>query len=363
VEHEVDTVAVMDDALADRAHETCERWEQLPGWFVIRVVEDLQAQGADPGASLAAFGIDRSTLRKDAPLDVMAATRWTEHVLDRFGQPGLGLRFGAGLQPADFGMLGFSLLSAGTFGEAVSLWLRFGSLMRPYQGTTVRTLDDGRLELAIVERDPPVYGARMRAYCNERWLAAWCQLAQILLGPGRHLDQVHCAYPDPGARDAYVSTFGCLIRFDQPRTMLRFAPGVATAPTRHANAEAQRLCEAQCELLLSRVNGSRVTTAAVRRLLLSQAGRLPDLTQAAAAMDLSEASLRGRLRSEGTTYTELLHGVRMQLAVDYLRCTTLRVSEVAARLGYADESAFNRAFSRDHHRTALAFRRAMRPAG
>jgi AraC-like DNA-binding protein len=253
-------------------------------------------------------------------------------------------------------------MSADTFGEAVSLWLRFGALMRPYQGTAVRTLDDGCLELTLVERDPPAYGARMRSYCNERWLAGWARLAQVLIGPGRHLDAVDCGYPDPGARDDYLSTFGCLIRFDQPCTTIRFAHYVGSAATRHANPEARALCEAQCELMLARMGVGRATTAAVRRLLSARAEQLPDLAQAAQALGLNEASLRRRLRNEGTTYTALLHDVRMELAADYLRRTALPVGRIAALLGYADESAFNRAFKRGHQRTASAFRRTALPA-
>jgi AraC-like DNA-binding protein len=211
--------------------------------------------------------------------------------------------------------------------------------------------------MAVIERDPPIYGPRMRQYCNERWLAAWAQLAHSLLGRGRHLDEVHCAYTDPGERSAYLDTFGCLIRFDQPHTLLRFAPHVRSTNTRNANRDARQLCEAPCELLLSQMRAGQGTTTTVRRLLLAHPSRLPGLALAAQALNTSEATLRRRLGDEGTNYTEVLHEVRMQLAVDYLRRTALRVSEIASLLGYADESAFNRAFKRGRGQTALAFRR------
>jgi AraC-like DNA-binding protein len=334
-----------------------ERWAHLTGWFVVRVIEDLRDQGVDVRPTLARFDIDAASLRKDSLVDFTRATEWTESVLEQHWRPGLGLRFGSGIQLADLGMVGYTFLSADTFGEMVSLWLRFGSLTRPYQGTAIEFLDDDRMEMTAIERDPPIYGPLMRQYCNERWLAAWAQLANNALGRGRHLDEVHCAYSNPGAHDAYLDAFGCLIRFDQPRTMLRFAPHVRSANTCHANRDARQLCETQCELLLSQMRASQGTTTAVRRLLLSHPSRLPDLATAAQALGTSEATLRRRLSDEGATYTSVLHDVRMQLAVDYLRRTPLRVSEIASVLGYADESAFNRAFKRDHGQTALAFRR------
>ncbi|HEX3141455.1 MAG TPA: AraC family transcriptional regulator ligand-binding domain-containing protein, partial [Rhizobacter sp.] len=165
-----------------------ERWAQLPGWFVVRIVEDLRDQGIDVKPSLAKFGIEPATLRKDSLIDANRATEWTEAVLEQHGRPGLGLSFGSGVQLADLGMVGYTLLSADTFGELAALWLRFGSLLRPYQGTAIEVLDDERMEMTLIERDPPLYGPRMRRYCNERWLATWAQLAHSVLGPGRHLD-------------------------------------------------------------------------------------------------------------------------------------------------------------------------------
>jgi AraC-like DNA-binding protein len=339
-----------------------ERWETLPGWFAVRIVEDYRARGIDVAPTLAQFGIDPAGLRKDSVLDFDRATAWTEHVLGRHPQPALGLAFGSSLQLADLGMVGFAMLSADTFGDVVNLWLRYGSLMRPYLGAALETLDDGRLQLVAIERDPPVYAEPMRRYVNERWLAVWARLAHTVLGPGRHLDEVHCGYPDPGARDAYVQTLGCLIRFDQPRTLVCFAPHVAAANTHNANRETRRLCEAQCELLLEQMRAGQGSTTLLRRLLVMSSPRWPDLAQAAQALDTSEGTLRRRLRDEGTSFTEVLHEVRMQLAVDYLRSTRIPVGEIAALLGYADESAFTRAFKRSHGATALAYRRAPPPA-
>ncbi|HJV96507.1 MAG TPA: AraC family transcriptional regulator ligand-binding domain-containing protein [Albitalea sp.] len=340
-----------------------ERWDTVPGWFVVRVVEDYRARGIDVAPTLKRFGFDPAELRKDSVLDLDRATGWTEHVLERHPQPGLGLAFGSGLQLVDLGMVGLAMCCADTFGEAVGLWLRYGSLARPYQGTALETFDDGSMQLTVIERDPPVYGEPMRRYLNERWLAMWARVANTLLGPGRHLDEVQCGYPDPGVRDAYVETLGCLIRFDQPRTMLRFAPHVAAANTHNANRETRSLCETQCERLLETLRAGQGTTTLLRRqLMMSSPRSLPDLAQAARALGTSEGTLRRRLRDEGTSFTDVLHEVRMRLAIDYLRTTRIPVGEIAALLGYADESAFTRAFKRSHGTTALAYRRAPPPA-
>ncbi len=269
-----------------------ERWAQLPGWFVVRVLEDLDDQGVDVRPSLRpSASIWRRCARTPLARFLSVPPNGPRPCSSSTGGHCVRVRFlGSGLQLADLGMLGYTLLSADTFGELVSLWLRFGALMRPYQGTAIELLEDGRMEMIVIERDPPVYGPRMRRYCNERWLKAWAQLAHSVLGPGKHLDEVQCAYPDPGAQRAYLDAFGCLVRFDQSRTMLRFAPHVRSAHTRHANRDARQLCETYRELLLLSHRTRQGTTTAVRRLLLSHPSRLPDLAHTAQAVGTSEAT-------------------------------------------------------------------------
>lgn len=65
----------------------------------------------------------------------------------------------------------------------------------------------------------------------------------------------------------------------------------------------------------------------------------------ARALGLSRQTLYRRLKAEGTTFEQVLDGLRHRLALDHLR-RGLGVKQTAWRLGFSDPAAFSRAFKR-----------------
>lgn len=65
----------------------------------------------------------------------------------------------------------------------------------------------------------------------------------------------------------------------------------------------------------------------------------------AAKLHMSPRTLQRRLKEEGTSHEELLEGLRHTLAKLYLD-KHLGIAEVSYLLGYANPTAFHRAFKR-----------------
>jgi AraC-like DNA-binding protein len=66
----------------------------------------------------------------------------------------------------------------------------------------------------------------------------------------------------------------------------------------------------------------------------------------AAELGMSPRTLARRLAAEGSSFAEILTQVRSALADRYLADRTLPISQIAWLLGYAEISAFTRAFQR-----------------
>ncbi|MNT89834.1 HTH-type transcriptional regulator VirS [compost metagenome] len=65
-------------------------------------------------------------------------------------------------------------------------------------------------------------------------------------------------------------------------------------------------------------------------------------------MHLSTRKLQRQLELEGYTFQDLLTESRQAMACHYLQDSTIKISQLADLLGYADQSAFSRAFQRWH---------------
>lgn len=68
-------------------------------------------------------------------------------------------------------------------------------------------------------------------------------------------------------------------------------------------------------------------------------------------------TLRRRLEAQGTSYREILAGVRQGLAIEYLRKTRMTTEDIASRLGYSDAANFRHAFLRWTGKTPHEYRR------
>jgi AraC-like DNA-binding protein len=66
----------------------------------------------------------------------------------------------------------------------------------------------------------------------------------------------------------------------------------------------------------------------------------------AASLNLSQSTLRRRLKKEGTTYRAVLQEVRCTLAGNMLEDGSMTLNEISFLLGFAELSAFSRAFKR-----------------
>lgn len=106
----------------------------------------------------------------------------------------------------------------------------------------------------------------------------------------------------------------------------------------------------------------RSTRAAARRAVEEHfaRGQLPTEERIAALLGCSCRTLRRHLAQEGTSLRDLLDDVRLERAAVELAHGELPLAELAAELGFSDQTAFTRAFSRWTGRAPGAYRRSTR---
>jgi AraC-like DNA-binding protein len=96
----------------------------------------------------------------------------------------------------------------------------------------------------------------------------------------------------------------------------------------------------------------------VRSMILTDLVRQPSFDSIAERLKMSPRNLRRRLQEEGTSFRELVDEVRAQVAIKYVRDTSLSIEDVTYALGFNDASAFRHAFRRWTDAAPYEFRRA-----
>ncbi|MFE2142973.1 AraC family transcriptional regulator [Streptomyces sp. NPDC059456] len=196
-------------------------------------------------------------------------------------------------------------------------------------------------------------------FLTECVLAIWHRLSSWLVGRRIPLAYAAFAYPAPPHEAEYEVLFDCPVRFGADRTGAAFDARWLAAPLVRDEAELDEMLRRAPFDLLSRPEYAASVSEQVRRALARQlrsSPRLPELGEVAARLAVSPATLRRRLRQEGTSFQQLKDHVRRDAAIAGLAESSEPIAELAARLGFSEDTAFHRAFRRWTGTTPGAYR-------
>ncbi|MET9599877.1 AraC family transcriptional regulator [Streptomyces sp. NPDC006459] len=196
-------------------------------------------------------------------------------------------------------------------------------------------------------------------FLTECVLAIWHRLSSWLVGRRIPLAYAAFRYPPPPHLEEYETLFDCPVRFGEDRTGAVFAAHWLTAPLVRDEPALDAMLRRAPFDLLSRPEYGTTVTEQVRRTLtqrLRTSPRLPALGEVAARLAVSPATLRRRLQQEGTSFQQLKDHVRRDAAIAGLAESGEPIAELAARLGFSEDTAFHRAFRRWTGTTPGAYR-------
>jgi AraC-like DNA-binding protein len=170
--------------------------------------------------------------------------------------------------------------------------------------------------------------------------------AEVLVGQPVVPDNVRFRHEKPARTATHERLFGRLPQFGAEYNELVFSRESLALVLKNKSEDFFAIFARRVEQTLAHLDRSSSTANDVRmaaRATLSHGG--PSLSDVARILRTSPRTLQRRLQQEGTTFGDVLESLRQELAHSYLQRRT-PVSEVAARLGYSDASAFCHAFRR-----------------
>ncbi len=326
--------------------------------FVASFLDFACRQGADRATLIAAASLDEAQLAKqDARIPVQAYLGLIQTAIALTGDSTLMLRQSLETELADVSIVGLILKASGGLRAGVAQLNRYSRLISDVEtpGSPDRfALTDGPDGLWLYDHFPYAdFAPQVIEETFGRMIAEFRRSA-----PDRRFGlALEVSYPAPDHAEAYAALLGVPTKFRAGRNALRIDPSWRDAPGPAPQAYLFGIFTDHADKLLAELSRPQSVRAQVEAQLL------PDLhlgsqsmDRVARAMGMSRQTLYRRLQDEGVTFAEVLDGLRIRMARDYLAARRVTVNEAAYLLGFSEASSFVRAFKRWTGQTPSAFR-------
>lgn len=265
---------------------------------------------------------------------------------------GFPFRYARALHPDDLGALGLAVKTAPTLRAALERLARYVLVL----SDTLRyeLVDEpGGAVFVLVGRPHHRLGA---AIANECAVAAVTSLLRVVGGITLEPTLVEFQHAAPSTDRHHVDFFGCPVRFEAE------VNGIHLGDEQLARG-ALLADDGLSSYLLSRLDD--LTARKARRSIVDDvraaiADSLPDgqpsKSQIARRLAMSERTLHRQLADHDETFQTIATRARRDAAESLLTTTNHSIADVAFLTGFADQTAFTRAFKRWTGTTPAAFR-------
>lgn len=300
--------------------------------------EVVAEAGGDPAAMLRRFGIDPAALRDDAaliPHDGVVLV--LEHAAAETGLRDLGLRVGERQEEGMLGLLSVVMQHSATVGEALDAAGRFMFLHSPAVRVWAEPEPDpDAVALVYATTSPPPV-----RHLNEMALHFAHRVSRRYAAASWELLAVDLPHARMSSEERYRECFGAPVRFERDRAALIVPASTLATSLPDANPHVRQMA---LDYLATRfaTPGQDVATQVRGYLERILGNGSTDVASVGAALGLHGRTLQRRLAAAGTTYGDVLDGVRRDAALRHLAHSDLPLAQVAAVLGLADQSTLTR---------------------
>lgn len=312
-------------------------------WFQ-GMLPALEALGVNVKALLAMSGIELPEPGDaDSSIAHIRIARFWTLACEVTDDPLLALRASRDFRAGSMNQVGYLMLAAPTFAEALSNLERYQRLLSDVSDCSFSVEPDGSgvLRMEVVPQAYPIPQA-----INDMMLGAAMVFTRWLLGPGHRPRMLCLRRAAPAEMALYREIFDCPLRFDSPQDCLLFSANDLRTPLPLANQQVFEMHRLQLEEWLKRrtQNSLAIQVGDLLQQLLPEGE--PSRERVAGLLNLSPSTLHRRLLTEGTSFKTLLDQRRAVLAKGYLTQSARPLLDIAFELGFSDPSNFFRSFKR-----------------
>ncbi|MGH8445538.1 MAG: AraC family transcriptional regulator [Solimonas sp.] len=312
----------------------------------------LDRAGVDSARLFAEAGLDTAALADpDARYPLDNTTRLWNLAAAATGDPAFGLAVATQVTQTTFHALGYALGASGTLREAFERMVRYFRLVT--DAAELKFERDGEAYRFDIGYAP---GAQPADEAVDAFVSLFLRFCRSRVGRDFAPLRVRLRRPPPARGERFAAVFRCPIEFAAAGNTVWFAQAPFDEPLPDANPELARHNDEVVLRYLARFDRGNLRTRVRACLVELLPGGEPSAVKVADALHMSLRSLQRKLADEDSSFDRLLNDTREELAVSYLGDARYSIGEVTFLLGFADASAFGRAFRRWRGCTPTEFR-------
>ncbi|MCF0052103.1 AraC family transcriptional regulator [Dyadobacter sp. LJ53] len=305
------------------------------------------ARGANLQRACEALGILVEDLH-DAEMRIDGAVpvikMWNELEVST-GDPCIGLHVGLQNNPSVFGLLGYLMQSCHTMKDTYSELQKYQKMLSGWISYKIElTKSECEITFGVnplwseVSPETARHGAEAAMSASLSFVYVFTgqkiwPLRAELVGPANHskaeyerIFNCHVSFEKEHNRLIYDRAFGDIRLLNHDESLYAYF-GETIREKTSAFVKQESFCDQ------------------VRQIVMRDfMGKIPSLEVIAAHMNMSERSFQRKLRQHNESYRSLGTAIKKDLAFSLLRNTDAKVHSIAEVLGYAEPSAFHRAF-------------------
>ncbi|MGH1373123.1 MAG: AraC family transcriptional regulator ligand-binding domain-containing protein [Cellvibrionaceae bacterium] len=306
------------------------------------------------------LSIDPEVMKNsDTQINLLKHYELMEAAAVQKGDPYLGFRMGLVCQSSDLGMLGYMLRNAPDFEKAIEILHNYVVLLSPETQTSLLK-ESNEYILTFKTLNAPSSAARQTVDMT---------LAQfILIGRDAFEDEtweperIYFDYPKPSDSELANFPTSSELIFDHYFSGVSFPTTINSFRRDDSDPQLLALLESQALQALKDHNVERSLLKHIQFLISSNIGNTKMTAECAASeLGMSRRTMHRRLSEYGSTFNQLREDIVINIAKETLSTTTVSITELAHKLGYADSSAFDRAFKRLTGKRPLEYRKLRNP--
>ncbi len=254
--------------------------------------------------------------------------------------PAFGLHLGISAKPERWGVLGYIMTCCHTLHEAIHCQHRYqdlvgsmGSLIVSPRGDTLRMLWDTDFTPLATQAEEAITG----------WVAFGRWVTDTNLSPSH----IYFSHPAPQNTQPYQQFFNCPVEFDAEFNALEINASLLGTPLKKPDKTIKGRLILHAEERLEDIDEPQTFLKVIKRYIKETLPKeTPELTDAAAIMELTPRTLQRRLKNKGMHFSAVIEETRNELAFQYLADTKNTMADITFLLGFSEQSAFSRAFKR-----------------